>query len=219
MLCIIPARSGSKRLPKKNILEFKSKPLLEHVVETALASNIFDDVIVTSESEEVLEIAQRSNATCYKRTNELASDTTPVVDVCLDVLQKHSVESFCCIYPTSVLLKQDTLRKAYRIFNNYSYDKCSVLMGVSSYNYHPVQSLVEESDGTWKMLFEDFKSKRSQDYPVCKVSNGTFYMSRVETFKHEKSFYSDKLRIFDVPDEQVSDIDTVDDYLKLLNAG
>ena len=216
MICIIPARGGSKRLPQKNILDFRGRPLLAHVIETAYLSKIFEHVIVTSECDRILEIAKREGATCFKRSNELATDTTPVTKVCLDVLNSYEATSFCCIYPTSVLLHHQTLTEAYNLFNSYTVDQCSVLMGVSEFNYHPVQALTEADDGTWKMLFPNYKSKRSQEYPRCKVSNGTFYIARVASFNEEKNFYSNKLKVFDVPSTQVSDIDTAEEYHALL---
>ena len=212
MICIIPARGGSKRLPRKNILEFRGKPLILHVIKNALESRSFEKIIVSSEDPEILEVASKTNVILNKRKECLASDSSTVVEVCLDVLSTEETNDFCCIYPTSVLLQSKTIGAAVKAFNNYKECECSVLMGVSEYKFHPVQALSKNDNGYWETLYNQFKDKRSQLYPHCKVSNGTLYIARTKTFHDEKTFYSKKLQVFDIPDGEVSDIDTPSDY-------
>jgi len=218
-ICVIPARGGSKRLPRKNILPYKGKPLLSYVVEAARASNVFDEIIVSSEDDEIRDIAVQFGATAYQRDPAIAGDGSTVVEVCLDVLDKNSTEIFCCIYPTAVLLSSETISTSKALFDDYGESKASVLMGVSKYNYHPVQALSLEVDGSGIPMFPEFRSVQSQFYPHARVSNGTFYWGRKSRFEIEKSFYSEKLKLFEVPDSEVCDIDTPEDYSRLLLSG
>jgi CMP-N-acetylneuraminic acid synthetase len=214
VIAIIPARGGSKRLPRKNILSLGGVPLVSRVIRTAQGSGIFDDIIVSSEDYEILDIAQEEGVIAHSRPLQLASDRSTVVDTCIEALQTHPGKVFCCIYATAVMLSEETLRVAAEMF--LSTKSSSVLMGVSKYNYHPVQALTVTDDGNAKLLFPKYKSLQSQFYPLARVSNGTFYWAKVDTFLKEKTFYSQSLALFDVPDSEVCDVDTEEDYLRLV---
>jgi len=214
VIAIIPARGGSKRLPRKNVLPLDGVPLLARVIRTAKDSGIFDDIVVSSEDAEILELARNEGAIAHVRPPELAMDRSTVVDTCINVLETYRVNTFCCIYATAALISKETLESSSKIF--YSDDSISVLMGVSEYNHHPVQALTVDDDGNAKLLFPDFQGLQSQFYPVARVSNGTFYWARSDTFLRERTFYSDSLRLFDVPSNEAFDIDTPDDFKKLV---
>lgn len=213
VLAIIPARGGSKRLPRKNILTLGGVPLLERVVKTVIDSGIFDRVVVSTEDLEIAEIAIKAGAEVHTRPAEYAQDRSTVVDVCLDVLGAYAPRNFCCIYATSALLKPFTLKDSFRQF--MADDRANVLMGVSEYNHSPVQALNLDEHGFAKMLFPEFKGVQSQLYPKIRVSNGTFYWGHTKTFIHEKTFYSDFLKIYDVPKAEVCDLDTPEDLQRL----
>jgi len=213
-IAIIPARGGSKRLPRKNILPLNGIPLLTRVIRVAKKSSIFDEIIVSTEDKEIAKIAKKENIKVHNRSNTLASDSATVVDTCLDVLSNNFADLFCCIYATAALVSVKTLQKSSKIFLSDNFTQ--VLMGVSKYNFHPVQALSLSKNGTAKMLFPNFEKIKSQKYPITRVSNGTFYWARCENFLKEKTFYSKKLRTFDVTDKEISDIDTLEDYKKLL---
>jgi len=216
VVAIIPARGGSKRLPRKNILPLGGVPLLARVIRTAREAGFFDEVIVSSEDEEILKLARREGAVAHIRPDDLATDRSTVVETCLDVLKSHNTDAFCCIYATSALLAKETLQLSAQKF--FSDKKAGVLMGVSKYNYHPVQALKIEPDGSAKLLFPEYQGAQSQFYPDVRVSNGTFYWARVASFVIEKTFYSESLRLFDVPIDEAFDIDTADDYQALVEA-
>ena len=216
MICIIPARGGSKRLPRKNILPFRGKPLVSHVIETSLATKAFDNVIVSTEDQNIAEIAHSAGAHVHERKVDLASDISSVVDVCSDVLDSHYADNFCCIYATSVLLSASTLSNALDIYKKERLSGCSSLMGVSKYNFHPVQALFQREDGFWEMLCKNFKGKRSQEYPDTKVSNGTFYIADTQIFQKEATFYTSNLKTIEVPEHEVCDLDYPNDYDTLL---
>lgn len=216
VLCIIPARGGSKRLPNKNILPFKNKPMIANVIDTVKRSGAFDDVIVSSDSDEILDISENAGAKKYKRIESLAQDTSTVVEVCLDVLSRYQTEKFCCIYPTAVLLSAETIIQSFEEFQRYGKAEASVLMGVARYNYHPAQALIRDEVGNWRMLNPEFFGVQSQKYSEARVSSGTFYWARSETFICEKTFYSEKLKVFDLGLDEALDIDTPRDYQSLI---
>lgn len=215
-IAIIPARGGSKRLQRKNILPLGGIPLLSRVIRTAKDACVFDDIIVSSEDEEILSIALKEGVTAHARPIQFASDQSTVVDVCIQVLESYSAEAFCCIYATAAMISTRSLKSSAEVF--FSDETINVLMGVSQYNHHPVQAITIGQDGNARLLFPEYQSLQSQFYPFARVSNGTFYWSKVETFLREKTFYSSKLRLFDVPSDEAFDIDTADDYEKLLKA-
>ena len=217
IICIIPARAGSKRLHNKNLLPFKGKPLITNVIEMAIRSNLFAEVIVSSEDATILNTANNSGATCHKRPAELATDNATVAETCNDVLLTKKCESFCCIYATAVLLKEKTLCHSSEIFESFELGDVDVLMGVSAYNFHPFQALTEDENGNWKSVFEKFNMTQSQLYPKTFVSNGTFYWAKSEYFKNNPSFYAPKLRVFEVNPKEVLDINTPIDYQNLIS--
>tara|TARA_B100000795_G_scaffold269771_2_gene260324 strand:+ start:832 stop:1518 length:687 start_codon:yes stop_codon:yes gene_type:complete len=212
-IAIIPARGGSKRLPRKNIIPLDGIPLLTRVIKTIKDSLLFDEIIVSSEDKEILNIAKQEGIKAHNRPTKLATDSATVVETCLDVLAKNPADVFCCIYATAALIKLDTLQKSSIKF--LSNNNINVLMGVSKYNYHPVQALNLSKDGSAKMLFPEFKNLKSQKYPLTRVSNGTFYWARSDKFIKEKTFYSRKLKTFDVPEVETCDVDTFEDYERL----
>ena len=212
---IIPARGNSKRLARKNILPWRGIPLIAHTIKNALSSDIFSEVIVSSEDDEILNCAENYGAKTVTRKNSLSQDTSTVVEVCIDVIDTcKQIDSFCCIYATAVKLKPKTIENSFFEFSHPQ--KSDFLMGVSLYNYPPQQALVESDTGKLQLLNPSFKGIQSQQFKNCYVSNGTFYWAKAKSFLEEKSFYGSGLRPFLVPEEQVSDINTEDDYQSLI---
>lgn len=215
LIAIIPARGGSKRLHRKNILRLDNVPLMSRVIRTAKKANIFDQIIVSSEDVEILDIAKKEGIITHNRKFKLATDKATVDEVCLDVLSKYPAKNFCCIYATSALITRNTLLKASKKF--LFSKNISVLMGVSKYNYHPFQAIKISKDGKAKLIFSKFKKLKSNFYPNLRVSNGTFYFAKSKEFKKERTFYTNKLKVYDVPETEVSDINTYEDYTKLVS--
>lgn len=216
-VCIIPARGGSKRLPRKNILPLAGEPLLAHTIKHALDSKCFDRVIVSSDDPEILKIADSNGAIAYKRPADLGKDESTVVQVCLDVLDKFPAEDFCCIYATAALLSSQSIINSCRTFYENKEGGATMLMGVSRYNHHPVQAITPAEGGFVKPLFPDYTGVQSQFYPKAYVSNGTFIWSESQAFFKEQTFYGSLLQVFLVPESEVCDIDTMLDYERLIS--
>lgn len=212
-IVIIPARGGSKRLPRKNILPFLGKPMITHVIETAKASSVFDRIIVSTEDVEIADIAKDAGAEIFERPSEFATDTAHELDACADVLmQLEKVpDSFCVIYPTSVLLTPEDIQKASALLNEEPAP--DVVMGASAYPIHPYKALIKNEKGSWEMLFPEHCKERSQNYPYVMASNGTFYWLKTVVFleNRDKGYYLDRLMVYGLPPERAVDIDTRED--------
>ncbi len=212
-IAIIPARGGSKRLPRKNILDLNGMPMIAYPILAAIESKIFDDVIVSTEDIKIAEIAKKYGATIINRSVELAQDTSTVAQVCLSVIDRIKVDNFCCIYATAALLKSETIRDSCQIFLN---DRdINYLMGVSEYNYSPVQALIENKSGELSYLMPNYVGIQSQNYPKLVVSNGSFVWADAKQFQEDKLFYSKGLKGYLVPENEVCDVDSALDYEKL----
>jgi pseudaminic acid cytidylyltransferase len=212
-IAIIPARGGSKRLPRKNILNLNGVPMIAYPILAAIDSGVFDDVVVSTEDFEIAEISKKYGATIINRSIELAQDESTVAQVCLSVLNKIHTDNFCCIYATAALLKSKTIQDTCQIFLNDH--NINYLMGVSKYNYSPVQALVENESGELSYLMPNYVGIQSQYYPKLVVSNGSFIWARARQFQEDKLFYSQGLKGYLVPENEVSDIDSISDYEKL----
>ncbi len=210
-IAIIPARGNSKRLPRKNILPWKGTPLIGHSIKNTIASNVFSEVIVSSEDDEILSYAKECGAKTIKRNDKLSKDTSTVVEVCTDIITNfYQIDFFCCIYATAVKLSAKTIQKSFTEF--YKLPDCNFLMGVSLYNYPPQQALIKNEIGNLILMNPEFKEVQSQKFKDCFVSNGTFYWANTKSFLKEKSFYGASLQPFVVSEQEVTDINTEEDY-------
>ena len=182
-----------------------------------LSTELFSEVIVSSEDQEILEISESFGASPLKCEANLSKDRATVAQVCLDVISNYkNIHRFCCIYPTAVKLGSKTLRKSSETFQTAK--NCDFLMGVSLYNYPPQQALIQNESGDLILLNPEFKNVQSQFYKQCVVSNGTLYWAKTHAFMEQKNFYGKKLHPFIINKEQVSDINTPEDYDILLNS-
>ncbi len=215
LVAIIPARGGSKRLPRKNILPVLNKPMLSYPVKTALESRLFDQVIVSTEDREIRQAALKSGAAVYDRPESLCDDKANVVMVCLDLLEKLKNEGiepthFCCIYATAIFITIQDLHASYEIMTNNT--GTDVVMGVSEFNLQPVQALESNKKGWLKHKWPEFNGVQSQFHPVLTASNGTLYWANTQTFAKNKTFYPEKLKGYEIPWIRAIDIDTMNDY-------
>jgi len=216
-ICIIPARGGSKRLPRKNTLPFRGKPLMTHVISAALKSNCFDSVVVSSDDVKMLSIAAEVGASPHERPRELGQDKATVVEVCLEALDFYEANDFCCIYATAALITENTITRSCECFFENKNNGGAFMMGVSRYEHHPVQAIAKGENGFYTHLFPEYAGIQSQFYPDTYVSNGTLYWAEVNEFKRQKTFYGDSLSVFEVSNEEVCDIDNPEDYQRLLS--
>jgi len=184
--------------------------MIAYPIQAALNSGLFDEVIVSTEDQEIAKIAEAFGATIHHRPESLASDRTTVVEVCTDVLELDKyelVENFCCIYATAIFItSEDMINSSRKIIEKSTVD---YVMGVSEYNYHPVQAL-KEVDGYLQSMWIEYSGKQSQFYPHLVVSNGTLYWAKSDAFLRDKTFYGERLMGYQLKGNH--DIDTAEDY-------
>lgn len=214
-VAIIPARGGSKRLPRKNIVPVLGKPALFYPVQAALKSGLFDDVIVSTEDAQIKQIAAESGAEVMERPGQLTRDQASVVQVCQDVLEQLDGKGihpthFCCIYATALFITPNDLKGSFLMMEQFT--DTDMVMGVSCFNLQPLQALEPNENGYLKPRWPAYNRLQSQAHPSLVASNGTFYWADTQSFLRDKTFYSDKLRGYEIPWIRAIDLDTPEDY-------
>jgi CMP-N-acetylneuraminic acid synthetase len=207
-VCLVPARGGSQRVSRKNVAPLAGRPLLAWTVETALASGLFERVVVSTEDEAIARVAEGCGAAVLPRAAALATSTATGVDVCVDALERWqaSGERFdvlAFLLPTSPLRTAEDLRGAWQRFVERDAD---FLMAVTDYAIPPFWAL-EERDGYLRPFWGDEYLKKSQELPRVCVDNGAVYFARVDAFLRERTFYGDRLVGYWMPRERSVDID------------
>lgn len=207
-VAIIPARGGSKRLPRKNILDIGGKPMLSYPIDVAKQSGLFDEVIVSTEDAEIKEIASAAGANVMDRSEDLATDQSTADQVCIDVLKQleNKPDLFCMIYPTAIFIQADDLVRSEQQIKDGD-----VVMAVSSYPIHPYKAL-ENKDGFLKPVYPVENDQKSQTYPNWVASNGTFYWAHTDKFLNNPTFFPDALVGYELPFNRGLDIDEPEDY-------
>ncbi len=213
-VAIIPARGSSKRLRRKNILPVLGRPMLSYPIKSSLESGLFEEVIVSTEDQEIAQKASESGARVVRRPNDLAIDSSTVVEVCMHVLDALEEEDkrpkhFCCIYATAIFVLPQDLSLSYSLLTEEP--ESDFVMGVSEYNLHPVKALMEK-DHFLKPMWPEYQGIKSQFYPRLLCSNGTLYWAEATAFRKTKSFYGERLKGYVVPQMRAVDIDTEEDY-------
>jgi len=217
-ICIIPARGGSKRIPKKNIKDFFGKPLIAYSIEVAKESGLFESVVVSTDSLEIAEVASSFNAEVMMRPAELSDDFTTsgaVVRYVVQTLreQGRSYEFVCTLYATAPLLEKKYLIEGYEKLKNS--DACSSFSVTST--SAPIWRTFAIENGRCKMFFPEHFYTRSQDFEESYQDAGQFYWDRTGC-SHKDVFFGRESIPVVLPRELVQDLDTLEDwrYLKKL---
>lgn len=218
-LCIIPARGGSKRLPRKNIADFLGKPMIAYSIAAAIDSDAFARVVVSTEDVEIAEIARRFGADVELRDPRLATDQARVVDVCLDLLDREAsagrrYPQFACLYPAAPLRGAEDVRRTVGLLSapaDQGDGACHFSMAVTSYPLPPHQALKCAPDGRLEPMWPDIVNMRESEIPQLVVDNGSTYATTVENFRAARSFYGPGLRGHVMPYGRSTDINHADD--------
>ncbi len=213
-IAIIPARGGSKRIPRKNIKPFLGKPMIAWPIEIAKNSDIFDHIIVSSDDSEIIQIANESGAeTPFIRPKDLADDLTPTVPVIAQAIEEClklgiTPENVCCIYPGVPFLEKDDLIKAKNLLERNNVD---FVYPVTEYS-HPTQRAMRQRT-TGQMEFIDSKNEmtRTQDLETTYHDVGQFYWGKTSAWLEQKRMHSDGIGMI-IPNWRVVDIDNLDDW-------
>lgn len=214
-IAVIPARGGSKRIPRKNIRPFCGKPMLAWSVEAALEAGCFDQVIVSTDDREIAAIARDSGAQVpFLRNPNLADDHTGTDAVVVDAiatLQQEGVrpDLVCCIYATAPFINAERILKGLQAMQTKS---CEFAFSVTSFPF-PVQRALRITDsGRTSMLQPEHLSTRSQDLEPAYHDAGQFYWGRCDAWLNQRPVFGESSVPIEIPRTQVQDIDTEEDW-------
>ncbi len=212
-LAIIPARGGSKRLPRKNILDLRGKPLIGWSIEAALKSKYIDKVVVTSDDNEILSIAKQFGCSTIKRPESLASDTSTTFDAI-----KHTIEHMktydyiILLQPTSPLRDYKHIDDAIRLLLESK--KANAIVSVTEMDHSPLWSnTLSEDKNMNNFLRDEVLNKRSQDLEIYYRLNGAIYICQTQKLLEEKSFFlKDSIFAYEMDRKSSIDIDEEMDF-------
>lgn len=213
IIAIIPARGGSRRLPRKNIVSFKGRPIIEYTIEAAIETNLFSRVVVSTEDKEIAAIAASSNADVIVRPNKLASDTAKGVDVCIHVLQEErkrgrEYDVMCCLLATAPLRTSQDIKNTVNLVLS---GECEFAIAVTKYHYPPHQALIKTNNNYLEPMWPELINKKSQEIPDMVVDNGSTYAVSIPAFLKERKFYGRRLKGYLMPKLRSVDIDVEED--------
>jgi len=214
-IAIIPARGGSKRIPRKNIKEFCGKPIIAYSIEAALETGLFDEVMVSTDDEEIASISVQYGAKVpFLRSNTNSNDYATLVDVLLEVVDQYEdagklFDNICCILPTAPLISSNRLVESFHLMKDNKY---ASIFPVLEYSYPIQRSLIKSPDGLIKMAWPENLSVRSQDLEKHYHDSGQFYWIEKKPLIEEKTVFTTNTGVVELSQTEVQDIDTLDDW-------
>lgn len=216
-LAVIPARGGSKRIPRKNIKPFCGKPMLAWSIEAARQSGCFDRIVVSTDDEEIAAVARRCGAeTPFMRPEELANDhatTIPVIHHAVDwfIASGQRPEAVCCLYATAPFVTPTDLQRGLQALQA---EACDYAFSVTSYSF-PIQRAIHiRGDGRVEMFQPEHFYTRSQDLVEAFHDAGQFYWGSTNAWTAERPIFSTEAVSVMLPRHLVQDIDTPEDWIR-----
>ena len=216
-VAVIPARGGSKRIPRKNIQEFCGKPMIAWPIEVAKESGLFERILVSTDDEEIAEISIKYGAEVpFVRPDELSDDFTGTTDVIAHSVswmyeQKWNLEEICCIYATAVFLTVDDLLKGFDAINA---GKWQYAISITDFHYPIYRSFIKHFDGGLEMVFPEHFQSRSQDLPEAFHDAAQFYWGKPDAWLNKLKLFDNHTYPIKIPNTRVQDIDTKEDWLQ-----
>jgi len=214
-IAVIPARGGSKRIPRKNIRDFCGKPIIAHSIETALATGLFDSVIVSTDDEEIAEVSRGWGAEVpFMRPARLADDftgTTPVLrhaaQWCID--NGRDIANVCGLYATAPFILPKDLKDGYEALQN-----APAAFSITTFAYPIFRSLHRNETGKMVLFWPEHLTTRSQDLPEAFHDCGQFYWASTDFLLNGKEFMQGEAAGIPIPRHRVQDIDTEEDWIR-----
>jgi pseudaminic acid cytidylyltransferase len=215
-IAVIPARGGSKRIPRKNIKDFHGKPMISYAIKVAQDCQTFDRIIVSTDDEEIAAISESFGASApWKRASKLADDFATTSDVMQDAATRLASETdtdtnICCIYPATPLLKVKFIQEGALLIQDNAWDY--VISAIR--NTTPIQRAfsLNESKGV-SLNFPEFEMTRTQDLPITYHDAGQFYWGSLNSWESKSSILAGKTTIVEIPSHATVDIDNEEDWL------
>lgn len=215
MICIIPARGGSKRITRKNIRQFCGRPMIEWSIRAALASGVFDEVMVSTDDADIADIARACGASVpFMRSEATANDFATTADVLNEVLDRYEAmgrrfDTLCCLYATAPFVTGARLRDAAAILRR---GEALGAFTVVRYSYPIQRCLVTDDAGHIGMLFPEYATTRTQDLQPTYHDAGQFYFADVNSFRRHNTLWGPDTVPVILPEAEVQDIDTLEDW-------
>lgn len=214
-IVVIPARGGSKRIPRKNIKPFCGKPMVAWSIEAAQSSGLFEHIIVSTDDAETAEVAREWGAEVpFRRPEELSNDyagTTPVIAHATQwALERgFAILAVCCIYATAPLVRTDDIKRGWDALNSGDWDYA---LSVTDFASSIFRSFGQTAEGGLEMFFPEHFATRSQDLPVALHDAGQFYWGRPAAWLEGRRIFDRRSKPVMIPRWRVQDIDTQDDW-------
>ena len=215
-LAIIPARGGSKRIPRKNIRLFCGKPIISWSIKAAIESHLFGRIIVSTDDMEIADIAKEAGAEIpFMRPRELAGDNVATLDVIRHAIKwteaNNSLPSFvCCLYATAPMVTSKDLVNSFHQIEEDS--GMEFLFSATRFNYPIFRALKKEKDNRYRMFWPEHEYTRSQDLEEAYHDAGQFYWGRTGSFLKNQGIFSSPGGMYLIPGYKVQDIDTMEDW-------
>lgn len=214
-IAVIPARGGSKRIPRKNIKLFSGKPMIGWSIEAAKSSGCFDEIIVSTDDEEIAAVARRWGASVpFIRPASLSDDhtgTTAVIRHSLEWLDSKNttVTHACCVYATAPFLNPEDIKRGLELIENLDLDYA---FSVTSYSFPIQRALKLDANDRVNMFNPEHLKTRSQDLTVAWHDAGQFYWGTKSAWLREAAIYSERAAVVKLPRHRVQDIDVQEDW-------
>ena len=213
-VAVIPARGGSKRIPRKNLKTFNGQPILAYSIEAAAGCGLFDRIVVSTDDDEIADVARARGAEApFRRPAELADDhtgTNAVVRHALDWLEGRdgAIDEACCIYATAPFLSADDLREAHALLAA----DVDFVFSATSFEFPIQRALRCDAERRVSPMFPQWIGSRSQDLEEAIHDAGQFYWGRPAAFRQHDVVFEAAARAFMLPRHRVQDIDTSEDW-------
>lgn len=215
MLCIIPARGGSRRIPKKNILDFKGKPMMAYSIEAVKRAGIADEIMVSTDDNEIKKIAVEYGAKVpFMRSADTSNDSVGIADVLIEVIHEYDnlgmkFEYVMCVLATAPLINHQDLARAYYLLDENP--MADSICSVEVFSYPPQRGLIMEN-GMLKMKSPENYYKRSQDLEKIYHDCGQFFIFKTDALLREKKLYTTHMLPYEINEMASQDIDNVTDW-------
>lgn len=214
-LAIIPARGGSKRIPRKNIKDFLGKPIIAYSIEVALKSGLFDEVMVSTDDEEIATIAKHYGAKVpFMRSSENANDFATLADVLIEVVNQYknigkTFKNICCILPTAPLTAHSRIKEA---FTKLIDENLESILPVAEFSYPILRALEFDANNKLKMIWPEHLKTRSQDLKPAYHDSGSFGWVKTSALLTQKTLFCKNTGAIVLPEIETQDIDNINDW-------
>lgn len=213
-LAIIPARGGSKRIPRKNVKHFLGQPILAYSLKAAISSQLFDEVMVSTDDEEIKKIAEKNGAEVpFLRSESNSGDFATTVDVAIEVIKQYKTigkefDYICILYPTALFVTPDKLQLAFKKLTEKGYDSVFPLIRYST----AIQRALRWDNGKVEMIHPEHVNSRTQDLEPSFFDAGQFYWIQPDAILEKKKLWTDNSGAILLSELEAQDIDAPDDW-------